>query len=356
MRVTATPSRPTIVAVIVGVVLMAPGVSAAAPSISGADGDQWNTTPTYVVTPDADAFGVGWQASNGQASASWGDAPFTVALAEIAEGAHTLTVVQQRPGTRDNTTIRRFIVDRTAPGAVRLGGPATVTSDTAFGVSWNGQEAGARAVWSVRGDNGSRVPVVGPIAATAARADIPGLPTGSYTVQVVQTDVAGNAGPAAVLPVEVIAGAGAPAPLAPVALTPPTPAPAIPAAPAPPVVAPTRSVVVVKLPALRTSRLKPRRAAVVKSRRPLLRWARGPAGTTLYNVQIFRVGTPSANASVNGVPLRKVRSVFPKKTRLRTPALVRGACYVWRVWPYRGAIFTRSPLGVSHFCVAARAR
>ena len=40
------------------------------------------------------------------------------------------------------------------------------------------------------------------------------------------------------------------------------------------------------------------------------------------------------------------RFVVPRKK-----ALARGACYVWRVWPFRGERPLKEPVGVSHFCV-----
>jgi hypothetical protein len=80
--------------------------------------------------------------------------------------------------------------------------------------------------------------------------------------------------------------------------------------------------------------------------RPTLRWTSGPKGTRIYNVQVFRVA--------DGAKLRKVLSAFPKRQRFIVPrrkSLARGACYVWRVWPFRGQRALPSPLGVSHFCV-----
>jgi hypothetical protein len=92
---------------------------------------------------------------------------------------------------------------------------------------------------------------------------------------------------------------------------------------------------------------------MVATQRPVLRWKKGPRGTTLYNVQVFRVtGVGSARAS--SVRLRKVSSAFPHGRRMRTRTLAKGACYVWRVWPFKAHRFTKSPLGVSHFCVMRR--
>ena len=70
------------------------------------------------------------------------------------------------------------------------------------------------------------------------------------------------------------------------------------------------------------------------------------------NYEMARVAAEAAEDAGAEVRLRKVRSTFPRVNRLRTPRLARGACYVWRVWPYRGGSFTRRPLGVSHFCVS----
>ena len=86
--------------------------------------------------------------------------------------------------------------------------------------------------------------------------------------------------------------------------------------------------------------------AVVTTTRPVLHW-KPRRDAVRYNVQIY--ATSAAG------PLRKVRSVFPRSAHYRLPArrsLAAGSCYVWRVWPFLGKSFARTPLGVSHFCVA----
>lgn len=106
----------------------------------------------------------------------------------------------------------------------------------------------------------------------------------------------------------------------------------------------------ITLPARNAGLLKPRKGTRLLKVRPTLRWARGPAGTSVYNLQIFRVVGP-------GPQLRKVYSVFPRRRALTMPSVARltpGACYVWRVWPFRGGKFTTTPLGVSNFCVRRR--
>ncbi|HEX2504417.1 MAG TPA: hypothetical protein VHK00_10755, partial [Miltoncostaeaceae bacterium] len=73
-------------------------------------------------------------------------------------------------------------------------------------------------------------------------------------------------------------------------------------------------------------RLRPRRGAVLTSRRPVLRWP-APLGVRVYNVQIFRLRAGSVT---------KVLSAFTRLNRMRVPArrLAYGDRYAWRVWPY----------------------
>ena len=108
-----------------------------------------------------------------------------------------------------------------------------------------------------------------------------------------------------------------------------------------------------RLPVLRLhdQRLRPRAGLVIPTRRPLLRWEKGPRGTRLYNVQIFKLtrGPGGRFTSVS-----EILSAFPRSRYLRVPRhkLEPRTCYAWRVWPWRGKRFTGAPLGVSNFCVA----
>ena len=103
---------------------------------------------------------------------------------------------------------------------------------------------------------------------------------------------------------------------------------------------------------LHSHRMRPHAGLLLRTRTPLLRWSKGPRGTKLYNVQIFRLtrgkgGRPAA--------VEEVLSAFPRALAFRVPerTLKPRNCYVWRVWPWRGKRFTRGPLGVSNFCVAS---
>ncbi len=108
-----------------------------------------------------------------------------------------------------------------------------------------------------------------------------------------------------------------------------------------------------RIPLLRLnhSRLRPRAGRVVPTLRPLLRWKKGPRGTKLYNIQIFRL-TRGPGGQFTAV--RKILSAFPRSRYFRVPprTLRPRTCYVWRIWPWRGKRFTASPLGVSNLCVA----
>ncbi|WP_217912675.1 hypothetical protein [Miltoncostaea marina] len=327
----------------------APAALAAPPVISGADDEIWNRPPEYTVTGDPDAT-YWWTSTAPQLSFNRGS-PFTIRLPQnIRDGRHTILVWTGRDSQGEDRTEsarRTFVVDRTPPGPLTITGASTIAAGQPVTFGWSGGEAGARFSWRVDAPTGQ---IQGPVETTSPVASPAPLQPGAYTLVVRQIDAAGNAGPEAAAAFSIVS-------VPPAAPASPAPAPAAPspiAAGALPL--PTGPALIrIALPSQNAGRLTPRRAAVVRTRRPMLRWKRGPRGTRLYNVQIFRVDT-SRMASSNAVRLRKLRSVFPRRNRMRAPRLVLGACYVWRVWPYRTDDFTKRPLGVSNFCVAPRRR
>lgn len=332
-------SRAAVIAAAMGALALAPAAAGAPATISGADDDHWSTPPTYVVT--GGERGVLWDWASTDSDGDSETSPFEVVLTDLADGEHQLVVWQSNQGGRGPSrerSVRTFVVDTAAPGAVALTGPASVAQGQPLPVAWTGGEPGAVFTWSVvvASGGGGGVLVQGPVDTTASSATITGLPAGSFEVRVGQRDRAGNAGPVGRLAVTV-------APTGAIALLPP----ARPAASPPPL-----ARIGVRLPQRNAARLRPRRAATLRVVRPVLRWTRGPAGTTLYNVQLFRVRPLARASSADAVTFRKVRSAFPRATRMRAPRLARGACYVWRVWPFLAGRFSRQPLGVSHFCVS----
>ena len=146
------------------------------------------------------------------------------------------------------------------------------------------------------------------------------LTPGPYTFQISQTDRAGNTSSVTAEPFSIIGPSG------------------------------LQAGTKLSLPTTNHRRLKPAKGATVPTRRPVLRWTAGPRGTTLYNVQLFRVMKRSSGKT----RVAKVFSTFPRTLQYRVPAKrTRPAtCYVWRVWPYLGTRFTKQPLGISNFCIA----
>jgi hypothetical protein len=344
MRPRDLASRAAVVAAVAGALTMAPAAGGAPATISGADGDQWRSPPTYLVTGGERGYLWGW-ASTGLEGAS-ASSPFEVVLTGLADGEHQLVVWQSNRGARGPTrerSVRAFVVDTSPPAAVVLSGPSAVARHEPLPVAWTGGEPGATFTWSVvvpGAGGGADVLVQGPVDTMTPSATITGLPAGSFEVRVTQRDGAGNVGPVATLAVSVTPAASA-------ALV-PLPAASAPPTATPPALMPTG----LRLPQRNAARLRPRRAVTLRAVRPVLRWTRGPTNTTLYNVQLFRVRPLSATAPADAVAFRKVRSAFPRSNRFRTPRLARGECYVWRVWPFLAGRYSKKPLGVSHFCIA----
>lgn len=240
-----------------------------------------------------------------------GEAPAASGRTEVddlGDGAYVFRVTQvNAAGQEGPAAARAFVVDATAPGA-----PAPALAGRSS-FTWTGMEPGATATWRVATGDGHIV--AGPSDTAGARADAGALRPGPYVFEVRQTDAAGNAGPWARLPFRAGSAAAATS---------------------------TSGTAAWRQ---RAGLLRPTAGAVVRTRRPVLRWTGGPRGASLYNVQVFEV---------TGTRLRKIRSAYPAGARFVLPprqALRAGRCYVWRVWPYRGRGYTAAPLAVSDFCV-----
>ena len=253
-----------------------------------------------------------------------GTGPATQATAAgLSDGAYTFHVSQVSAFGDDGAeAVRDFTVDTGVPAPpVITGRPTFPTNDTTPTFSWS-MEPGASARWQVLASGGA---VVQTSDTPLSSATVSALASGAYVFRVVQIDGAGNTSPPTSDPFSIV-GAGPPAAKV-VSLT-------------------------SLLPLQNSRRLSPRAGRTLLTRTPVLRWARGPRGTTLYNLQLFKVirKRPTLPPIV-----RKVYSSFPKGTQLRLPrsATLAGTCYVWRVWPYTGKRFTKTPLGISNFCIAS---
>ena len=234
-------------------------------------------------------------------------------LTTLGDGSYTFRVLQRSSqGQESPAATRAFTVDTQSPAIVLITAvPSFPTLNASPTFAWSGVEPGAKVAWQVIGVGGNTVR--GPVVTANGSARVGPLPQGSFLFQVRQTDAAGNSSewrsePFAVAPGATVTGGP-------------------------------------RLPSRNAKALTPRRGARLTTSRPLLRW-KASAKARLYNVQIFRVASKGR--------LAKIRSVFPRGNRFRLSKrrqLPRGACYVWRVWPYMGRSFTKKPLGVSNFCV-----
>jgi Bacterial Ig-like domain len=251
-----------------------------------------------------------------------------VTLAQLPDGDYTFRVRQVTgAGQPSAEATRAFKVDTVAPAppTITVRPPFPTTGPATFG--WT-MEPGAYSRWEVVGAGGATV--LGPSDTPAPGVTLSTLPEGAFSFTVLQVDPAGNVSGTTVEPFTVIA-------------------PVLP----PPPGAGTSSLVR-NLPRQNALRLRPKAGRTVPTRRPVLRWKKGPRGTTLYNLQIFRV---SKRTRATGTPIiTKIYSAFPRGRQHRAPKvkMTPGTCYVWRVWPYTGRTFTPKPLGISNFCVASR--
>lgn len=267
-----------------------------------------------------------------------------VVLGPLADGAYYASVTQRNIAKIEGPpSTRSFQVDATSPAAPAFTATASASATlTTPRFAWTGVEPGARVTWQLSTSRGRRV--VAPTDTTATAVAVGPVSPGSYQFQVRQTDAAGNVSAWRAVAFTVTAPPVAPTPVVPAAASVATPvAPAV-AIAAPTTVNPTRVV----LPSRRPDALRPKVGAQLLSQRPVLRWTPRRAAVR-YNVQIF--------ASAGDGRLRKVRSAFPRRAHYRLPkarSLQAGSCYVWRVWPFLGKRFARTPVGVSHFCVSAR--
>ncbi len=290
-----------------------PTLVAAPPGLSN------NTAPAFSWTGDRTSSrwtilnAAGTAVQSGQVATASGQA-----TALLSSGTFQLQVVQRNAvGAESAPASATFAIDATPPAPLAI---AASRPSPSVGVtpsfSWSGVEPGALCWWRVIGAGGAILQ--GPTSTGATSVAPAALPAGSYSFEARQVDAVGNPGPWATEPFAILSTPGT---------TPASPS-------------------VAALPASNWRKLTPRKGATIRSTRPTLRWAAGPKGTRLYNVQIFVVGKNNA--------LKKVRSAFPRSRSFTLPkrgALKKGSCYVWRVWPYRGSSFTSTPLGVSHFCI-----
>jgi hypothetical protein len=300
-----------------------------APNITGGPSTPIRfTSPTFSWTGTEDEYRWDLTIPGRENPVRRGDGPETeITLSSLADGPYTFRVSQVTDfGQESAQATRAFVVDTTPPvaPAITVRPPFPASGVITFG--WS-TEAGAFSRWQVIGPGGALV--IGPTDSLQNSVSITGLADGAYSFQVLQVDAAGNASATTSEPFTVST------PLAP-GQTPST-GPRI----EPEFLLPTQNAF----------KLRPKAGKTLPTRRPVLGWRKGPRGTKLYNVQIFKVVRKRRGAAPT---VKKVFSGFPTKRQMRAPKskMQPGTCYVWRVWPYTGTRFTPKPLGISNFCVA----
>ena len=176
------------------------------------------------------------------------------------------------------------MVDTTPPVAPTITARPPFPASGIITFGWT-TEPGAFSRWQIIGAGGAVV--IGPSDTPLNSVSIANLADGAYSFQVLQIDAAGNASATTSEPFTVTN------PLAPGQTA------------ANPRVQPE-----FLLPSQNAARLRPKAGKTVPTRRPVLRWHKGPRGTRLYNVQIFKVVKKRRGANPT---VKKVYSGFPSQ-------------------------------------------
>jgi hypothetical protein len=295
-----------------------------APAITGGPAaPTQQSSPTFTWTGTQDLYSWDLTAAGNDNPVRQGSGSArSVTINALPDGTYTFRVRQitgsQQAGA-DAT--RTFVIDTVAPNPPLITLRPSAPSVVAPTFAWQG-EPGAYSRWTLMSSTGQVLQ--GPVDTPVTKVTLPTLADGTYTFQVQQIDAAGNVSAPTVEPFTVLA-------------------PLVPLSP--------NAALLSILPKQNATRLLPRAGKTLPTRRPVLQWHRGPRATKLYNLQIFRV---TKGKGKRPPKVRKVLSAFPKGLQLRAPAktMLPSTCYVWRVWPYTGRVFTPKPVGVSNFCIA----
>ena len=293
----------------------------ATPSIvlgpSGIIGPFRPMTFTWALQPTATSSH--WQLLRGSTLLSEGDVPApassVVVTPQLPPGD---LILNFRVSLRDSLlnpslfgTWPPFVVDQTPPGApTDVTGPTGTIRTLTPTFSWQGTEIGGTFEWNVTDADGKSILSAGVVRTTAGTSiTTPSLQLApnvlhKLTFRVRQIDPYGNRGPESGRPFTIT----------------------------------TKPLPGAKPRTRYASYMSPKVGRAGVSLQPLLAWRRMNAGTSIFNVQIYRGNV-------------KVLSRFPTRNRFLVPRgkLKPGVLYTWTVWSYLGKKKTYAPLPMTSY-------
>src|SRR3954447_9419795 len=168
-------------------------VAPVAPTPTGMGGPSNNRAPQWSLGLPSGATGARTLATSGGTVVASADPcadPWTGNLGTAADGRYTLTVVARQGGLTSSPGTLTYPLDTTAPAAPTVTAPTSPSNDRTPTFGLTGVEAGATVGCTATGPNG--VVPVSSCTTPSARLNLAGQPDGSYRLDVVVTDVAGN--------------------------------------------------------------------------------------------------------------------------------------------------------------------
>src|SRR4051794_27595038 len=168
-------------------------VAPVAPAPTGPAGPSNNRAPQWSLGLPSGATGACTLATSGGTVVTSADPcadPWTGDLSTAADGRYTLTVVARQGGLASSPGTLTYTLDTTAPAAPTVTASTSPSNDRTPTFTVTGVEPGATVGCTATGPNG--VVPVSSCTTGSARLNLAGQPDGSYRLDVVVTDVAGN--------------------------------------------------------------------------------------------------------------------------------------------------------------------
>ncbi|HET6817403.1 MAG TPA: Ig-like domain-containing protein [Mycobacteriales bacterium] len=168
-------------------------VAPVAPTPSGPTGPSNNRAPQWALGLPAGATGACTLTTSTGTVVGSADPcpdPWTGPLGTATDGTYTLSVIARQGGLTSAPGTLKYTLDTTAPNAATVTPPASPGNSRTPGFTLSGVEAGATVTCAATGPGGA-APVTS-CTSTSAVLGLTGQPEGTYRLDVVVTDVAGN--------------------------------------------------------------------------------------------------------------------------------------------------------------------